>query len=107
MTELEKNKALVADLQRTLAERDAEVERLRATLVHVTNPDGSPNLQAEQVGAAESYRAAAIHAIEQREAAERAREEARTLLTKINRFGVLGLALEEEINAFLAASGGS
>lgn len=48
----------------------AEIEALWAELARVTNPDGSPNLHAEQAGAAESYRVAALHAIQKREEAE-------------------------------------
>ena len=62
---------------------EAERGKLRETLIAVTNPDGSPNLKAKQVGAAESYRMAAIYANEQREAAEaRVRELEKSLTAK-------------------------
>ena len=63
-----------------IAALTADNERLRSELIRVTNPDGSPNLAAEQSGAAESYRAAAIYANEQREAAERTAEELRWMV---------------------------
>lgn len=59
-----------ACVEANAAAKDAEIEALRAELIRVTNPDGSPNLRAEQSGAAESYRAAALHAIQKREQAE-------------------------------------
>lgn len=55
----------------TVTALEAEVASLRALLVSVTNPDGSPNLDAAQLGAAESYRVAAINANSRADAAER------------------------------------
>lgn len=63
-------RANLATLQAENERLRAEVESLRAELIRVTKPDGSPNLLAEQVGAAESYRVAAIHANHKRDEAE-------------------------------------
>lgn len=64
-------KAEAAASAATVAELRAEVESLREILIATTNPDSSPNLLATQVGAAETYRLAAINANRRADAAER------------------------------------